>query len=82
MTSTKNPNKDKNQGFDSTLEKLAALVDQMENADTSLEQSLKSFEEGMRLTNEAQKTLSDAEQKVNVLLEENGKMKTVDGDLV
>ena len=35
-------------------------------------ESLKSFEEGVKLTRVCQKSLQDAEQKVQILLEKNG----------
>ncbi len=45
----------------------------MEQGDLSLEESLKSFERGVKLTSTCQKALQDAEQIVHILLEQNGK---------
>ncbi|MFW5444424.1 MAG: exodeoxyribonuclease VII small subunit [Methylococcaceae bacterium] len=59
--------------FEDSLEELQQLVEQMEQGDLSLEESLKSFERGVKLTNTCQKSLQDAEQKVQILLEKNGK---------
>lgn len=59
--------------FEDSLAELEQLVEQMEQGDLSLEESLKSFERGVKLTNTCQKALQDAEQKVQVLLEKNGK---------
>ncbi len=59
--------------FENSLEELEQLVEQMEQGDLSLEESLKSFERGVKLTNTCQKALQDAEQKVRILLEKNGK---------
>lgn len=59
--------------FEDSLEELEALIEQMEQGDISLEESLKSFERGVKLTNTCQKALQDAEQKVHILLEKNGK---------
>lgn len=56
-------------GFENDLNKLEALVEKMEAGDISLEDSLKAFEEGIRLTRKAQQALAEAEQKVQVLLE-------------
>ena len=59
--------------FEDSLEELEQLVEQMEQGDLSLEESLKSFERGVKLTNTCQKALQGAEQKVQILLEKNGK---------
>ncbi len=59
--------------FEDSLEELEQLVQQMEQGDLSLEESLKSFERGVKLTSTCQKALQDAEQKVQILLEQNGK---------
>jgi len=54
--------------FEEKLNKLEKIVDGMEKGELSLEQALKDFEEGVRLTRECQKELTDAEQKVKKLL--------------
>ncbi len=54
------------------MAELEQLVEQMERGDISLEESLKSFERGIRLTRACQQALQDAEQKVQILLEKNG----------
>lgn len=54
------------------MEELEKLVEQMERGDISLEESLKSFERGIKLTRTCQQALQDAEQKVHILLEKNG----------
>lgn len=58
--------------FDATLAELERLVDSMERGDLSLEQSLAAFEQGIRLSREAQAALTEAEQKVQLLLDEAG----------
>ncbi|MCK5888565.1 MAG: exodeoxyribonuclease VII small subunit [Methylococcales bacterium] len=59
--------------FEDSLEELEQLVSKMEEGDLSLEESLKSFERGIKLTGTCQKALDSAEQKVQILLEKNGK---------
>lgn len=54
------------------MQELEQLVEQMERGDLSLEESLKSFERGIKLTRTCQQALQDAEQKVQILLEKNG----------
>jgi exodeoxyribonuclease VII small subunit len=58
--------------FENSLAKLEQLVSKLEDSGISLEASLSAFEEGVLLTREAQRVLSTAEQKVRVLIEENG----------
>ncbi len=58
--------------FEESLVKLEKLVEKMEEGDLTLEESLKTFEEGIRLTRECQQELSKAEQKVKLLIEEDG----------
>ncbi|MDA0787844.1 MAG: exodeoxyribonuclease VII small subunit [Proteobacteria bacterium] len=64
--------KEQNYPFEASLARLEELVTQMENGDLSLEQSLKTFEEGIKLTRECQQALKNAEQKVALLMEKNG----------
>ena len=54
------------------LQELEALVSSMEDGELSLEESLQAFEKGIKLTRECQTALKNAEQKVQVLLNENG----------
>ena len=58
--------------FEVSLTELEQLVDRMEQGNLPLEESLKLFERGVALTRSCQKALKDAEQKVHILLEENG----------
>ena len=55
--------------FESSLNELEKLVDALENGDLSLEQSLQDFERGIHLTRACQSALTDAQQKVQILLE-------------
>ena len=64
--------------FEASIEKLEKLVEKMEDGDLTLEESLKVFEEGVKLTRECQQALVDAEQKVRVLLEEGGEVTSTD----
>ena len=63
--------------YESSIKKLEQIVDKLEDGDISLEDSVKSFEEGVGLVKECQKQLSAAELKVKKLLD-NGD--TVDLD--
>ncbi|MBI5447759.1 MAG: exodeoxyribonuclease VII small subunit [Gammaproteobacteria bacterium] len=58
--------------FEATLKKLNTLVDELERGGLSLEEALKSFEKGVKLTQTCQAALETAEQKVQILVEEHG----------
>jgi len=58
--------------FASTLQDIEVLARRLEDNKTPLEQSLKDFENGIQLIRQAQKALQEAEQKVQLLLEDNG----------
>ncbi len=64
--------------FEESLEKLEQLVERMEEGELTLEESLKSFEDGMKLTRECQQALVQAEQKVKLLIEQNGQVTEMD----
>ncbi len=58
--------------FEQALLELEQLVEQLEQGDMKLEESLKSFERGVKLTRTCQQALKEAEQKVQILLQQNG----------
>lgn len=72
--------KSKTVDFEKALEQLEALVTRLESGDLSLEQSLKAFEEGVKLTRECQTQLNEAEQRVQMLVEEQGELVNVEFD--
>ena len=55
-------------GLEKSLEELEALVTRLEGGDLPLEQALKEFERGVKLTRACQSALQEAEQKVEILL--------------
>ena len=55
-------------GLEKSLEELEALVTKLEGGDLPLEQALKEFERGVKLTRQCQAALQEAEQKVEILL--------------
>lgn len=57
--------------FEAALEELETLVERMEAGDLSLDASLAAFERGIHLTRRCQQALSEAEQRVQVLLEQD-----------
>lgn len=65
--------------FEKKLKRLEEIVEKMEEGEISLDDSLKLFEEGVKLSRECGKELTEAEQKVKILLSaDNNKIKTED----
>lgn len=62
--------------FEDSLKRLEQLVSQLERGDAPLEEAIKLFEEGTRLSDECRKHLEDAEGKVEILIKQrDGSMK-------
>lgn len=53
--------------FEKSLEKLEEIVSKLEDGDLSLDESLKLFEEGVKLSRECQERLALAERKIQKL---------------
>ena len=60
--------------FEDCLQRLEQIVDDLEKGNVPLEQALKLFEEGVRLSATCRKELEEAEGKVEILLKQNGKL--------
>ncbi len=59
--------------FENSLKELEKIVRRLEEGDSSLEESLKLFEDGIRLSRECQERLNQAERRIEILLkDENG----------
>jgi len=56
--------------FEASLNELEKLVQSLENDNLSLDQSLATFEKGVKLSRTCQNALDQAEQKVSILLGE------------
>ncbi len=61
----------KNQTFESSLKELEKIVRGLEEGDLPLEESLKLFEDGVRLSRECQERLNQAERRIEVLLKDS-----------
>ena len=57
--------------FNKGLAELEMIINKMESGDLSLEDSLKYFEKGVKLHRQCHGALTDAEQRVNMLNEED-----------
>jgi len=56
--------------FETQLKDLETIVSQLEEGDLSLEESLKLFENGVKLSRECQERLNEAERRIEVLLKD------------
>lgn len=58
--------------FEEALEKLEEIVRRMEAGEMTLEESLKAFEEGIKLSRLCARKLDEADRRVEILLREEG----------
>ncbi len=56
--------------FEASLASLEKIVRELERGDLPLERSLELFEEGVRLSRECQERLSQAERRIELLLQD------------
>ena len=56
--------------FEASLKELEKIVKQLEEGDMPLEESLKLFETGVRLSRECRERLNNAERRIEVLMKE------------
>ncbi len=59
--------------FEESIKKLEEIAQKLERGETSLDESLKLFEEGVKILKACNEEIDNAEQKVNVLLSKDGK---------
>ena len=64
--------------YESAIAELELLVARLEQGDISLEESLKLYENGVLLTRDCQEALQNAEQKVQLLLQQAGETSLTD----
>lgn len=69
-------------GFEEKLTALEQVVEKLERGDLTLDESVKLFEEGVKLSDACKKELEAAEGKIQILVERsNGAVKTANLDL-
>lgn len=62
-----------NLSFEESLSELESIVQNLEQGELSLEDSMTLFERGLNLSQGSQEKLKSAEQKIQILLAKNGK---------
>ena len=64
--------KEKENNFESNLKKLEVIVDKLESGDIGLEESVKLYEEGMKIKKICDKKLKDIEMQIKkIKIEDN-----------
>ncbi len=74
MSTEKQP---ENHSFEDSMLELENIVKQMEQGELPLEKALEKFERGIQLARLSQTTLKEAEQKVKMLMTQNGQEQLV-----
>ncbi len=66
--------------FEKSISQLEALIENMEQGDLSLDESLKQYEKGVKLTRQCQKALDEAQLKIDSLLADSINQSEKDDD--
>ena len=57
------------------MKKLESIVNELENVNLNLDESVEKFEEGMKIAKQCNTILEDSEKKITILLEKDGELK-------
>ncbi len=68
------------ENFEESMKKLEGIVTELENGNLNLDESVKKFEEGMKIAKQCNTILEDAEKKITILLEKDGELKEEEFD--
>lgn len=63
------------ENFEEAMKSLENIVTELENGNLNLDESVKKFEEGMKIAKQCNTILEDAEKKITILLEKDGELK-------
>jgi exodeoxyribonuclease VII small subunit len=59
----------KKQSFEKAMEKLEVIVQELDSGDSSLDTTIKKFEEGIKLSKYCSEKLDEMEQRISVLVQ-------------
>ena len=65
----------KNNNSEESMKKLETIVEELENGNLNLDESVQKFEDGMKIAKQCNNMLEDAEKKITILLENGGELK-------
>ena len=60
--------------FEESMQELEKIATELEKGDLSLEESVTKFEEGMKLSKRCNSIIEEAEKKITILLQRDGKL--------
>lgn len=60
--------------FEKSMEELEEIVEKLENGDLNLDESVELFEQGINISKECNKILENAERRITMLLQKDGKI--------
>ncbi len=60
--------------FEKSIQDLENIVTELEKGELNLDESVKKFEEGMKIAKQCNNILENAEKKITILLENNGNL--------
>ena len=63
------------ENFEESMKKLENIVSELENGNLNLDESVKRFEDGMKLAKQCNNILENAEKRITILLEKDGELK-------
>ena len=61
----------KEENFETKMQTLEKIVNELEKGDLNLDDSVKKFEEGMKISKECSKMLEETEKRITILLNED-----------
>lgn len=64
--------------FEQSMQDLEKIVTELEKGDLNLDESVKKFEEGMKIAKQCNNMLEEAEKKITILLEKDGELEEKD----
>ncbi len=60
--------------FEDAMKELENIATELEKGDLSLEESVSKFEEGMKISKQCNEIIENAEKKISILLQKDGKI--------
>lgn len=70
--------KENNDSFEEIMKKLEVIANELENGNLNLEDSIKKFEEGIKLSKQCSDILEKAEKKITILINNQDELKEED----
>ena len=68
----------KENSFEKNMEELENIVKELEEGNLDLDESVKKFEDGMKISKKCNEMLENAEKKITMVLDNNGEIEEVD----